>query len=137
MILLGLLAVISASASAALPPGAVEAMKQQARAVFRIELTGVTARVEPAGRYPVRYTAVVGAVIRAKEGVAVGDSICIDSYAFGPDTRMVGPLAPPRLPAGWVGRVFLNPADPPTDRDGVRHYLPAAYGYSFEGARQP
>jgi hypothetical protein len=136
------------SLSAALPPGAIEAMRKEAQEWLEVEITGVETPETKKPHKTVIYTASVVKVKRSKAILKPGSSIRIKSYFLDrpkvkPLTNpnpspeefakfieshetIVGPKPPPLLSKGWKGTVYLNAGKT------KGRFVIAVYGHSFE-----
>jgi len=124
----GLFAASFNSAQAALPPGAVKELLENAHEILEIEIIGVRKmETDREGRLRVNYTAKVLGKKRSVTGLAAGDKIVIYSYV---QTKpFAGPLSPKLYNKGWRGTVYLRRSSP------AMHYNLAAYGHSFQEAK--
>ncbi len=124
---------------AELPPGTYEMLKEEATEVLQIEVTGVNSVDEnEIGQDPLQRficTAKVTGIERSSGEVAIGDEINFETWTVKPHQRenFVGPAIPPEIPAGWRGKVYLNPPEQNSvvGENGSALGL-AAYGRSFE-----
>ena len=119
------------SSFAALPPGAVDAMKKDATdhvALKIIKVQRIKSEKKTAGYINLVYTAKVTKVKRSKSGLKPGAVITIKAYHWSKAGLLPpGPKNPPLLKADWVGSIYLNAVDLKK-----HHFKLAAYGHSFD-----
>ena len=140
------LAVLAASAAplrAELPPGEYAALKREAQEVLHIEVVKVSRVGELNSDGPqvaYRCQARVTQVDRSASGSRAGSMITFDTWYIVPAARkhFAGPVIPPKMYAGWSGRVYLNSPAPDSagTADDVDVLRLAAYGRSFEPDRK-
>ena len=102
----------AANAWAALAPGTIKKMKDEASDVVGITITKATVtNTQPKigyARQQITYHAVVIRVVRSTSGTKANDTITIHSYHLVGAVLPPGPANPPKLAVGWKGTVFLN-----------------------------
>lgn len=116
-------------APAALSPGKVKKMKEEATDVVSVTITKstVTSSQLKLGykRKEITYEAVVTGVTRSTSGTNMGDRISIRSYRLS-GLLPPGPANPPLLTKGWKGTIYLNQVE------GDQQFQIAVFGHSFE-----
>ena len=138
---IGVFAACVAPLHAELPPGAYESLKQEAKEVLHIEVVNVSRVRGGKTQAYYRCRARVTKVDRSAKGYRMGSMIIFDTWSVEPAAgeNFAGPAIPPKISAGWSGRVFLNPADPDPTGAAVAEaevLQLAAYGRSFEPDRK-
>jgi len=121
--------VLGGTAHAELPPGAYKKLKGEAKEVLHLQVVKVEkVRQDESVQYFTCDARVI-AVERSAAGHKKGDVIQFETYyVYDRSGGFAGPQSPPRIPADWKGRVYLNP---PVEDDSKVLSL-AAYGQSFE-----
>jgi len=116
------------SADAALGPGLIEKMRNEASEVLTVRIISSKKGESKAERRAVIFTAEVIDVTRSAAKHKPGDVVTIHSYVhrkFHPGSYQPGPQAPKLLPDGWTGVAYLKPVK------GGKDLRIAAYGHSF------
>ena len=142
LICLIVIAVVSVEIGhAELPPGTYETLKKEAKEVLQIEVTkvtrlkGDTENEDSQDNY--QCEARVNKVVRSEHGYKPGAKIKFATWWVDPKagSGFAGPAIPPRIQAGWRGRVYLNPDEAQQDKADAGILTLAAYGKSFEVER--
>jgi hypothetical protein len=129
-----LLAILSGTVGAVLPPDAVEGLKADAQAVIEAKVLEVQTAADTSERFDVVYRMEILSVLRSTMRVEPGETIRVRSYGVSQtllDRGFVGPKIPAFLEPGWVGTAYLDPDPQASGPNTERQFVIAAHGDSF------